>query len=392
MSLLGKWLGKKKPERTDRVTRASASPSTARVSYNEDHVPLELLEETSPARAMSFPCEAFLEAAGIKEEFDNLCANAGLTRLATCRVTQYRKLTSYFINSFRYNHDAGIIEFRIYNDLLTMPLARFCEIIGVPDAGKTARMNSQPTELRTLFNSLCSQDTKDIQSSKISSILFPHLRYFAYFIARGVLARHNTSNSSAPDVAILANALSGETKYNVGALIARRLAANGNKGDLFGGVYATLILESLERTVHPDDEPFPFVSFDLDAMKRHEFVTRTSEFGNLIYILRFGLTTTREIRLPAPLLFDYACRNGWSFNVIQFDEFMAQQQLHNPMEGVVPDEEEPVTQWGEGSSSAWSAEPSSWEDPRTSVYAPEAPYDPWTHQHYPGAGGSWGPQ
>jgi len=71
MSLLGKWLGKKKPERTDRVTRASASSSTARVSYNEDHVPLELLEETSPARAMSFPSEAFLEAAGIKEEFDN---------------------------------------------------------------------------------------------------------------------------------------------------------------------------------------------------------------------------------------------------------------------------------------------------------------------------------
>ena len=73
----------------------------------------------------------------------------------------------------------------------------------------------------------------------------------------------------------------------MGALIARRLAANGNKGDLFGGVYATLILESLERTAHPDDEPFPFVSFKLAAMKRHEFVTRTSEFGNLIYILRF---------------------------------------------------------------------------------------------------------
>src|SRR3954466_2807109 len=118
-------------------------------------------------------------------------------------------------------------------------------------------MNSQPTELRTLFNALCNQDTKDTQHSKISSILFPHLRYFAYLIARGVLARDNTSNSSAPDAAILANALSGESKYNVGALIARRLAANGNKGDLFGGVYATLILESLEHTAHPDDEPFP---------------------------------------------------------------------------------------------------------------------------------------
>src|SRR3954468_21615489 len=131
MSLLGKWLGKKKPEHTDRVTRAAASPSTARVSYNDEVVPLELLEETSPARAMTFPCDVFLEAAGIKEEFENLCANAGLTRLETCRVTQYRKLTSCFINSFRYNPDAATIQFRIYNDLLTMSLARFCEIIVV---------------------------------------------------------------------------------------------------------------------------------------------------------------------------------------------------------------------------------------------------------------------
>src|SRR3954463_11875499 len=70
---------------------------------------------------------------------------------------------------------------------------------------------------------------------------------------------------------------------------------------------------------------------------------------------------------------------------------MVQQKFHNSVEGVVPDEEEhgefppfqgeTVTQWGEGSSSAWSAEPSSWEDPRTSVYTPEAPYDPWTYQY-----------
>ena len=85
-----------RPEPTYKVTRATASPSTARASYNEEVVPLELLEETSPTRAMTFSCEAFLQAAGIKEEFDNLCANAGLTRLATCRVNQYRKLTSYF--------------------------------------------------------------------------------------------------------------------------------------------------------------------------------------------------------------------------------------------------------------------------------------------------------
>src|SRR3954464_14405353 len=113
-----------------------------------------------------------------------------------------KKLTSCFINSFGYNHDAGVIEFKIYNELMTDFLDRFCDIIGVSNAGQTARMNSQPSELRTLFDSLCSQETRDIRRTKISSILFPHLRYFAYFIARGVFSRDNSSNSSAPDFAI----------------------------------------------------------------------------------------------------------------------------------------------------------------------------------------------
>src|SRR4051812_1229663 len=126
-----------------------------------------------------------------------------------------------------------------------MSMRRFCEDIGLPDAGKMAKMSMHPNEMRTIFDSFCSQDTKDLHRQKISSILFPHLRYFAYFIARGVLARDNTSNSSSRDTAIMVNALSGKHEYHVGALIARHLAANRNKGDLFDGFYATLILEYL---------------------------------------------------------------------------------------------------------------------------------------------------
>src|ERR1041385_1503581 len=206
---------------------------------------------------MMYPCDDFLTAAGIKEEFYGLCANAGLTWLALCRVV-IKKLTSCFVNSFCYNLSAGIVEFKLCNDLITMSLAQFCDIIGVPNAGQTAKMTTQPSELRTLFNSLCCQEETDIQRTKISSILFPHLTYFAYFFARGVLARGNTSSGSAPDFAIYANAPSDKNDYNVGALIARRLVTNSNKGDLYGGVYATLILESLERTPHPDDVPFSY--------------------------------------------------------------------------------------------------------------------------------------
>src|SRR3954463_682262 len=157
MSFFGKakgWLGKKKPECTDRLTRAAASPSAVRVSYNEDHVPLELLEDTSPACAMMYLCDDFLTVAGIKEEFYGLCANAGLTRLALCRVIQYKNLTSRFVSGFRYNHDAGTVEFKLYNDLIAMSLAHSCDIIGVPNVVQKEKMISQSSELRTLFKSL----------------------------------------------------------------------------------------------------------------------------------------------------------------------------------------------------------------------------------------------
>ena len=118
MERLGRWLGKKKPERSSRVTRSAASPSTTRVSYNEDVVSIELLH-ASPAKAMTFPCEDFMENAGIQEEFYALCANAGLTRLVTNRVPQYETLTAIFVNSFRFYPDNDTVVFRLYEKLLT---------------------------------------------------------------------------------------------------------------------------------------------------------------------------------------------------------------------------------------------------------------------------------
>src|SRR4051812_21219931 len=96
MERLGKWLGKKKPERSSRVTRSAAAPSTTRASYNEDIIPVEMLD-VLPAKAMLFPCDDFMENAGIKEEFYALCDNVGLTRLVTSRVPQYETLTAILL-------------------------------------------------------------------------------------------------------------------------------------------------------------------------------------------------------------------------------------------------------------------------------------------------------
>ena len=87
---------------------------------------------------------------------------------------------------------------------------------------------------------------------------------------------------------------------------------------------------------------FPFISFDLVAMKRHKFVTLTSELDKLDYILCFEDSEERQIRIPAPLLFDFSRRNGYRFTDTQFDEIMGRYWFHDTMEEVVPDEEERV--------------------------------------------------
>src|SRR3954464_14526688 len=322
MERLGKWLGKKKPEHSSRVTRSAASPSTARVRYNEDIVPMEMLD-ASPARAMAFPCEDFMEDARIREEFYALCANAGLTRLVTSRVHQYETLAAIFVNSFRFYSDDDTVVYRIYEKLLTMPMSIFCEALGLPGlVEKKKRQNVQTVALNTLLDPFCNTEVRPSNRQKISNIMFPHLRYFSYYIARGVLARDNTSRTSTPDTAIMANALSWKHEYHVGSLIAKRLATNSNKGDLFGGMYATLLLQFLQMEPRPDDTVFPFVSLDLAAMKRHFFVTKASNRYAPDYILRFKDNVARTVRLPAPLVFDFSRKNGNRFSVAEFDEIM----------------------------------------------------------------------
>src|SRR3954470_15251836 len=260
-----------------------------------------------------------------------------------------------------------------------MPMNRFCEVLCLPGlVEKKKRKNIPTVEINTLLDSFCNTEVRRSNRLKISNIMFPHLRYFAYYIARGVLARDNTRSTSTPDTTIMINALSGKHEHQVGTLIAKRLATNSTKGDVFGGVYATLLLHSVKGVPRPDDAILPFSSLDLAAMKRHFFVTRASDRSSLYYILRFKDNLERHVCMPAPLVFDFSSRNGFRFSVAEFDEIMGRYQYHDPTEGVDPDEGERVVYppaqeehevhapakyetvipYGEGPSYGWESGPS----------------------------------
>ena len=48
------------------------------------------------------------------------------------------------------------------------------------------------------------------------------------------------------DLCVLRSAVLGDKQYNLGAIVARRLHLNGISGDLFGGIYATLVANYLD--------------------------------------------------------------------------------------------------------------------------------------------------
>jgi hypothetical protein len=105
-------------------------------------------------------------------------------------------------------------------------------------------------------------------------------------------------------------------KYNLGALIARHLAA---RGAIYGGIIAACIVATLGLSIAPYDILLAPHILDLAAMKLHHFVTANSCVGKLVYRMLFTDREEREVPLPQPSLFS-VCRRPWSCSKEELDE------------------------------------------------------------------------
>jgi hypothetical protein len=159
-----------------------------------------------------------------------------------------------------------------------------------------------------LYRGVTNDDDRIAQRGKIRNIQLPAIRYFAYYLATSILGRENTSNISNYHLAFLATALDVSKKYNLGALIARRLAA---RGPIYGGIIAARIVAALGLPSAPNDILLVPQRLDLAAMKLHHFVTANSYAGKLVYRMLFTNGDEREVPLPQPSLFSI-CRRPWS--------------------------------------------------------------------------------
>ena len=95
----------------------------------------------------------------------------------------------------------------------------------------------------------------------------------------------------------------GDKRYNLGAITARRLHLNAKDGDLFGGIYATCLVDYLGVSINENDIELPPAFLDYEAMVRYQFLERTEQF--LQYRLIFNRRHVVYVTLPAPALFKF---------------------------------------------------------------------------------------
>ncbi|KAK1686639.1 hypothetical protein QYE76_047487 [Lolium multiflorum] len=313
---------------TTSTGRPSRAATRIRQSYNEDILAPSFApeEDNGPPNASTFPCYDFLRNAGILEDFLTLVNRAGLTTYMGDEREQYYLLTKIFVESFQFNnkHYEPTVAFRIYGNTVTMPLKDFCCALDIAPVGTASRIDDNPRDLLELYRGITDDDCRTIQRGKIRNIQLPAIKYFAYYIATSILGRENTSNISSYHLAFLNIALTGQTSYHLGALIARRLTT---RGPIFGGTIALRVLTYLNLPIDPNDVPLAPRRLDITAMKSHHFVTTDSTLDSMVYRMLFSDGEEKEIPLPQPSLLSID-RQSWSCTKEEVDEHLKIRDFH----------------------------------------------------------------
>ena len=109
-----------------RRARLPRSSTSTRPSYNEDLITPRFGDEgdEGDAHPSTFPCQTFLQAAGILNDFMTLVQRAGLTSYMQDESAQYALLTKTFVESFSFTNSmfTPSVSFKIYGRAHSMTL------------------------------------------------------------------------------------------------------------------------------------------------------------------------------------------------------------------------------------------------------------------------------
>ena len=110
-----------------RLLRGSSSRSSKDKQSEENKKPKYNLPRIAEVRPCEWPCDEFLRAAGIYDDFYYLAENAGLTDFLRDQREQYLLLTNIFVQKFYFHAQKSppSVEFHLYDEVKEMSLYDF---------------------------------------------------------------------------------------------------------------------------------------------------------------------------------------------------------------------------------------------------------------------------
>ena len=120
-----------------RFLRGSSSRSSKDKHSEGDKRPKYNLPRTTEVRSCEWPCDDFLRAAGIHDDFYYLAENAGITDFLHDQLEQYLLLTKIFVQNFHFHarRSPPSVEFYLYDEHKEMSLYDFCRVCLIPFQG-----------------------------------------------------------------------------------------------------------------------------------------------------------------------------------------------------------------------------------------------------------------
>lgn len=312
----------KKMERMKRFfSRGSSIHGSARTTYYE---PGYNVPRAADIRPCQWPCEIFMEGAGIQLKFEQFVEIVGLTAFLADKCPQYHLLINTFVQNFKSisSHSETQVAFHLYNHPISKPLEQFCEVCKISYWGSLG--NPCRGNYEEFLMSLCNGETRGVTKGRIFSIHFPSVHYFALLIGRCVTGKQDPSATYAPDLSILHSALYSDRTYNIGAVVVRRLSKNVSSDDIYGGIYASCLAAYFEIPIRYDeDHELPTCFIDFEAMKCHGFIYFTAKPNDYKYNLMFDMHHPVIITLPASTLFDHQGKERYYVTLEEAESHLA---------------------------------------------------------------------
>ena len=270
---------------------------------------------------------AVLEQWGMEEDFNTFATVTGLLTFAHNPQETYEEISREFLSTFRfegpenYKHKnkskapapTFVCKFSMRGERLVMSLDEFCNAIGVANTGswEETKADTNP-ELVDFWHSVSINSLDRVNRGKFTHVQHPSLRYFALFLARGFLARDNTSACTGPMVYLLKCAKENTPcEYNLGVILARSLhnVVRRNATDftpIYVGAIATLVFKYIKDERRYGDDMGTLV----EKSKLLDFTLMTNmsmsvPCGGIHLYTYLGVNGQQVfIRLPRTNLFD----------------------------------------------------------------------------------------